>query len=71
MIDEQASGQQIEVSITKVVDFYGDPITAAQGADGDEYVPINPLTNFLGLERWGQMQRINRDPVLAKHIRIL
>ncbi len=71
MGDEPAGEQQVKVSITKVVDFYGDQISAAQGADGEIYVPLNPLTAFLGLERRGQMQRIGRDPVLSRRTRSL
>jgi P22_AR N-terminal domain/ORF6C domain len=71
MSDELTNEQQIEVSITKVVDFYGDQIPAAQGADGEVYVPIRPLFDFLGLNRVGQVQRIKRDPVLSKRTRTL
>jgi P22_AR N-terminal domain len=71
MSDETTDEPQVEVSITKVVDFYGDQIPAAQGADGEVYVPINPLTAFLGLNRVGQIQRIKRDPVLSKRLRTI
>lgn len=71
MSDEDIEGQEIEVREIKQVDFYGDKISAAQGVDGEVYVPINPLTAFLGLNRRGQMQRIGRDPVLAKHTRTI
>jgi P22_AR N-terminal domain/ORF6C domain len=71
MSDETTDEPMVEVRETKVVNFYGDQIPAAQGADDEIYVPIRPLTDFLGLERRGQMQRINRDPVLSKRLRTL
>lgn len=71
MSDEPTNEQQIEVSITKVVDFYGDQIPAAQGTDNEIYVPLRPVASFLGLNISGQQQRIQRDPVLSKRIRRL
>lgn len=71
MDDEPKADSVVEVQDTKQVDFYGDSITAAQGIDGEVYVPINPLTAVLGLNRRGQQQRIERDPVLSKRMRTL
>ncbi len=71
MNDENTDERAVEVSITKVVDFYGDQITAAQGADAEIYVPINPLSTSLGLDRSAQQRRLQRDPVLAKRLRTL
>ena len=52
----------------KVVDFYGDGITVAL-VDDEVYVPLRPLTEFLGL-RWGsQWSRVQRDEVLARYVR--
>ena len=47
------------------VDFYGDPIPVAQTPDGGLFIPVRPLTTFLGLSSRGQRERIVRDPVLA------
>ncbi len=33
----------------QIVDFYGDKIPVAQTPEGDLYVPLRPLTDFLGL----------------------
>ncbi len=71
MSDEQKDEQTIEVRSTKSVDFYGDQITAAEGADAEIYVPINPMAISLGLDRSAQQRRIQRDPVLSKRVRNL
>lgn len=34
----------------QVVDFYGDPIPVALVQDGDIYVPIRVISEFLGLD---------------------
>jgi hypothetical protein len=47
------------------VDFYGDPIPVAEGPDGQLYVPLRPLCEFLGLNWSGQFLRVRRDSVLA------
>lgn len=53
----------------KVVDFYGDAIPVAQAPDGELYVPLRPLTTFLGLSFGSQRNRIVRDRVLAAKVR--
>jgi len=53
----------------QVVDFYGDPIPVAQAAEGELYVPLRPLTDFLGLADAPQRRRVLRDPVLAARAR--
>lgn len=53
----------------RVVDFYGDPIPVAQMADNEVYVPLRPLTDFLGLDASGQRQRVQRDRVLSLRIK--
>lgn len=70
-MDDEQDEQAIEVTSTRLVDFYGDQIPAAQGTDAEIYVPINPLASFLGLNRQGQQQRIQRDPVLSQRTRTL
>lgn len=57
-MDEQTA---IEPSVERVVDFYGDSIPAAQTVDAEIFVPLRPLTDFLGLNYSGQQQRIGRD----------
>lgn len=53
----------------QVVDFYGDPIPVAQLENGEVYVPLRPLTNFLGLDASGQRQRVTRDRVMSGRVR--
>lgn len=51
------------------VDFYGDEITTALvDVDGRTtmYVPIKPISDYLGLIWSGQFERIQRDPVLSE-----
>ncbi len=69
--EEQNTEPQLEVREVKTVDFYGDQITAAEGADAEIYVPINPMAISLGLDRSAQQRRIQRDPVLSKRVRNL
>ncbi len=53
----------------KDVDFYGDDLTAVLVEDGDIYVPIRPICDFVGLTWSAQRRRINRDAVLSKKLR--
>lgn len=55
----------------QVVDFYGDQIPVALAPDGALYVPIRPLTDFLGLASGPQRRRIARDEVLASDVRMV
>src|SRR4051794_20030701 len=55
----------------RTVDFYGDPIPAAQMADDTIYVPVNPICAHLGLAWAGQYMRLQRDPVLSEALRSL
>jgi hypothetical protein len=50
----------------KQVMFYEDEVTAVRMADGVVYVPIRPLCDYLGLDWSGQLQRLNRDPILSE-----
>lgn len=68
MTDEQKSLVPLD---QKVVDFYGDEITAYLVKEADRqqvYVPLKPLCDYLGVDWSAQRQRINRDPVLAETI---
>ncbi len=69
MSDEVGSEHEVKAQTTKTVDFYGDRITVAQGVDEEIYVPLRPLTDFLGLDRTAQQRRVQRDPVLSKRLR--
>ena len=55
----------------QTVDFYGDAIPMAQSGDGDLYVPVRPLAEFLGLQFSAQRRRILRDRVLAARVRLV
>ena len=51
------------------VDFYGDEITAVLvEIDGRQqiYVPVRPISEYLGLAWSAQLQRMRRDEVLAE-----
>src|SRR4051812_28622887 len=55
----------------QIVRFYDDPIPVAQAPDGGLYVPIRPVTDFLGLASGPQRRRIARDDVLAERARLV
>jgi P22_AR N-terminal domain len=65
MSEEQAIVPHREQTVT----FYGDDIPVAQTEDGELFVPLRPLTQFLGLARQGQQERVLRDPVMAARVR--
>jgi len=69
--DALADAPPLEIQRQEVVDFYGDPIPVAQAENGDLYVPIRPLTDFLGLASGPQRRRIARDAVLAPAVRMI
>ena len=52
----------------QTVEFYGDPIAAAQVGSGEIYVPIRPLCDFLGLGWGSQYNRLRRDEVLRESL---
>jgi P22_AR N-terminal domain len=70
-IGEPAPGGAITPLREQIVEFYGDAIPVAQTADGGVYVPVRPLTDFLGLDFSAQRQRINRDDVLVEQARLV
>jgi hypothetical protein len=69
-MDERETGLQkaIVPRIEKTVDFYGDDVPVAQAEDGELYVPIRPITRYLGVSFSGQRERIMRDEVLSKKV---
>jgi hypothetical protein len=52
----------------RTVGFYDDEIPVAIIADGEVYVPLHSLCDFLGVNYRSQRRRIDRDPVLSKFI---
>ena len=70
MDDETTLNEQALVPLRQqTVDFYGDPITAAQGADETIYVPLRPIVEHLGLDWSSPVKRLRRDAVLTHGIR--
>src|SRR5215204_475992 len=53
----------------QIVQFYEDEIPVAQLDAGDLYVPLRPLTDYLGLDASAARRRVARDPVLAGRAR--
>lgn len=53
----------------KTIDFYGDEIAAVLIDDGQVYVPIRPICDFLGVSWGSQRNRINRDLVLSQEVK--
>jgi hypothetical protein len=49
----------------RTVDFYGDELTAVL-VEGEPYVPLAPICNYLGVSWPGQFERIQRDTVLSE-----
>ncbi|HFC12276.1 MAG TPA: hypothetical protein ENJ56_05475 [Anaerolineae bacterium] len=56
----------LQVVEQKTVIFYADELLAIRAADGNIYVSVRHLCTALGLDRRGQVQRIQRRAVLAK-----
>ncbi len=54
----------------RTVDFYGDSISVALVED-EIYVPLRPVSEFLGLRWNGQRERVMRDEVLSERIRLV
>jgi hypothetical protein len=55
----------------RIVPFYGDEIIAVQNADSTIFVLFNRLCDNLGLNRPGQLQRIQRHAVLKEGLTLL
>ena len=69
MSTDPAPGAAIVPARQEIIPFYGDPIPVAQGPDGDLYVPLRPLADFLGLSFGSQRNRVARDRVLSARAR--
>jgi hypothetical protein len=55
----------------KVVEFYGDELTAVRvdvGGRSVIYIPVRPICDYLGVNWSAQYRRINRDPVLSAEL---
>lgn len=57
--------KQLVVVEQREIGFYDDQISAVQVEDGTVYVPVRPICDLIGIDRRGQQQRIERDPVLS------
>jgi hypothetical protein len=62
---EQEDTKALVPTAEESVDFYGDELVAVQ-AEGEVYVPIGVICEYMGLSWPGQRQRIGRDPVLSE-----
>jgi hypothetical protein len=55
----------------KVVEFYGDELTAVRvdvAGRSVIYIPVRPICDYLGVNWSAQYRRINRDPVLSAEL---
>jgi hypothetical protein len=52
----------------RAVDFYGDELRVFI-LDGEPYIPLRPICDYLGVSWSGQNERIRRDAVLSEAIR--
>ena len=55
----------------RVVSFYDDELLGVQTSDGVVYAPFSRLCENLGLDRVGQVQRIQRHAVMADALMLL
>ena len=53
---------ELTVIDQREVTFYGDALIAVKAADGSVYVALRQMCQSLGLDRRGQVRRINRQP---------
>ena len=73
-MDNEETGGSDVAAVTvptreRVINFYGDPIYAAQTSDETIYIPLRPICEHLGLTWPGQWERVKKDPVLAEAVR--
>lgn len=70
-MDTEASsaGHALTPIKQQIVNFYGDQIPGALVEGAGWYVPLHPLTDFLGLDFSAQRRRTFRDDVLAGQAR--
>lgn len=63
--------QVITPQAVRVVDFYGDALTAVQVGAEAVYVPLRALTDNLGLAYSSQLQRVRRNEVMEQKLRYI
>jgi hypothetical protein len=68
MTEEQKSLAVVE---ERQVAFYEDEIVAVRAEDGEVYIPLRPICDYLDLSWSGQRDRINRDAVLSEVVRFV
>jgi hypothetical protein len=66
---EEQEPREIQALEQKTVFFYDDELVAVRGDDQSIYVSIRHLCDVLGLNRRGQVQRIQRNAVLNRGYR--
>ncbi|HKP53101.1 MAG TPA: phage antirepressor N-terminal domain-containing protein [Chloroflexia bacterium] len=69
--EEQTSKTALVPLREQSVEFYGDLVPIAQTPEGDVYVPLRPLADFLGLAFGPQRRRVLRDKVLAERAQLV
>ena len=57
---------QLRVVEQKIVEFYDDELIAIRAESGQIYVSVRHLCSALGLDRTGQVRRIQRNEILAE-----
>jgi len=71
MVDTDVSGEETALVPVRqrYVDFYGDGIPVAEAPNGELYVALRPITDFLGLAFSPQRRRVLRDETLSERVR--
>ncbi len=59
----------ISVVEQRTIAFYGDDLVVVRDEGGTIWVPVNLLCEALGVSRSGQIERIQRDPVLSEELK--
>ncbi|MGH2537862.1 MAG: phage antirepressor N-terminal domain-containing protein [Candidatus Promineifilaceae bacterium] len=60
------SEKSLTVVDQREVTFYGDNLVAVRATDGQVYVAVRQMCDALGLDRRGQVRRLERQPILAE-----
>lgn len=63
-----SQGRALVPADERAVDFYGDEIRVYV-LDGEPYIPLRPICDFLGVSWSGQTERLKRDAVLSEAVR--
>jgi hypothetical protein len=70
MTEETKNNRALMPTDERAVDFYGDELRVYV-LDGEPYVPLRPICDFLGVSWSGQSERIKRDAVLSETVRFV